>query len=164
MDVKIRLGTHCYKHAWHADLWHKRLPELREMNPDRLTQPANDAIVQFMEAMTAPEAPGETIEKLVGVYRVLIPHKVAAYTFHLNATSTITDAPTIRWLRFILEDEMDDWRDGEMMLQSLIRTRDDVERAAARARELEALMVEAGGIAGAGSLGEPEPAAVGQGG
>ena len=37
LDVKMRLGTHCYKHAWHAELWHKRLPELREMNPDRLT-------------------------------------------------------------------------------------------------------------------------------
>src|SRR5204862_6801772 len=79
MDVKIRLGTHCYKHAWHSELWHKRLPELREMNPDRLTQPANDAIVKFMEAVTEPEAPELTIEKRVGVYRVLIPHKVAAY-------------------------------------------------------------------------------------
>ena len=38
LDVKMRLGTHCYKHAWHAELWHKRLPELREMNPDRLTR------------------------------------------------------------------------------------------------------------------------------
>jgi hypothetical protein len=113
--------------------------------------------------VTAPEAPGETIEKLVGVYRVLIPHKVAAYTFHLNATSTITDAPTIRWLKFILEDEMEDWRDGEMMLQSLIRSRGDVERAATRARELEALMVEAGGIAGPGTLGEAEPGTDGQG-
>ena len=37
LDVKMRLGTHCYHHAWHAELWHKRLPELREMNPDRLT-------------------------------------------------------------------------------------------------------------------------------
>jgi hypothetical protein len=116
-------------------------------------------MVKFMDAMTAPEAPGETIEKLVGVYRVLIPHKIAAYTFHLNATSTITDAPTIRWLKFILEDEFDDWRDGEMMLQSLIRTTGEVDRAAARARELEALMVEAGGIAGPGTLGEPEAAA-----
>ena len=35
----------------------------------------------------------------------------------------------------------------------------DVDRAAARARELEALMVEAGGIAGPGTLGEPEAAA-----
>ena len=29
LDVKMRLGTHCYHHAWHAELWHKRLPELR---------------------------------------------------------------------------------------------------------------------------------------
>src|SRR5437016_6155666 len=84
--------------------------------------------------------------EVLGGYRVLIPHKIAAYTYHLNATSSITDAPTIRWLKFILIDEMDDWRDGEMMLQSLIRTPSEVERAAARARELEALMVEAGGI------------------
>ena len=158
MDVKIRLGTHCYKHAWHAELWHKRLPELREMNPDRLAQPANDALVAFMDAVTEPEAPELTIEKLVGVYRVLIPHKVAAYTYHLNATSTITDAPTIRSLKFILSDEMEDWTDGEMMLQSLIRTPADVDRAANRARRLEALIVEAGGIAGPGTLGEPEPA------
>ena len=44
--------------------------------------------------LTEPEAPELTIEKLVGVYRVLIPHKIAAYTYHLNNTSTITDAPT----------------------------------------------------------------------
>ena len=99
LDVKMRLGTHCYKHAWHAELWHKRLPELREMNPDRLTLPANDAMVRFVEAMTEPEAPELTIEKLVGVYRVLIPHFIAAYTYHLNDTSQITDAPTIRSLQ-----------------------------------------------------------------
>src|SRR5947208_14719898 len=57
LDVKIRLGTHCYKHAWHADPWHKRLSELREMNPYPLTAPANDEIVPFMEAATEPEAP-----------------------------------------------------------------------------------------------------------
>ena len=122
LDIKMRLGTHCYHHAWHSELWHKRLPELREMNPDRLCVPPNDAFVTFIDAVTEPEAPELTIEKLVGVYRVLIPHKIAAYTYHLNATSTITDAPTIRSLKFVLQDELDDWRDGEMMLQSLIAT------------------------------------------
>src|ERR1043165_7242317 len=43
-----------------------------------------------------PEAPHLTIEKLVGVFRVLIPHKIAAYTYHLNNASEITDAPTMR--------------------------------------------------------------------
>src|SRR5205085_506902 len=142
-DVKMRLGTHCYKHAWHSELWHKRLPELREMNPERLTRPANDDVVAFVEAVTEPEAPDQTIEKLVGVYRVLLPHKIGAYTYHLNATSRITDAPTIRSLGFILQDETDDWRNGEMMLQSLIRTADDAARAAAHQGRLEALVVAA---------------------
>jgi hypothetical protein len=153
LDVKMRLGTHTYKHAWHAELWHKRLPELREMNPERLTQPANDDVVAFFEAMTAPEAPGETIEKLVGVYRVLIPHKIAAYTYHLNNTSPITDAPTIRSLRHALDDEFEDWRDGEMLIQSLIETEEEVHRAAAHQSRLEAILVRAGGIAGPGSIG-----------
>lgn len=164
LDVKIRLGVHCYKHAWHAELWHKRLPELREMNPDRLTQPANDEVVAFMDAVTEPGAPDQTIEKLVGVYRVLIPHKIAAYTYHLNNTSTITDAPTIRSLRFALNDEIDDWRDGEMMLQSLIESAQEAERAAAHQGRLEGLVVAAGGIAGPGTIGDAyavAPAGVG---
>ena len=156
LDVKMRLGTHCYKHAWHAELWNKRLPELREMSPERLTVPANDEIVAFMDAMTEPEAPELTIEKLTGVYRVLIPRKIAAYTYHLNGTSPITDAPTIRSLKFILIDEVDDLRDGELLLQSLLRMPADVERAAAHQRRLEELMVAAGGIAGPGSIGDSD--------
>jgi hypothetical protein len=84
---------------------------------------------------------------------VLIPRKIAAYTFHLNATSRITDAPTMRSLKFILQDEFEDWREGEMLLQSLIDTPEEVERAASRQRELEELMLTAGGITGPGSIG-----------
>ncbi|MFA9565746.1 MAG: hypothetical protein ACERLM_13715 [Acidimicrobiales bacterium] len=153
LDVKMRLGTHCYHHAWHAELWHKRLPELREMNQDRLAVPPNPELEVFMDAMTEPEAPEHTIEKLVGVYRVLIPHKIAAYTYHLNNTSEITDAPTIRSLKFSLQDEFEDWRDGEMLIQSLLRDDDDVDRAAAHATRLEKLMLAAGGVAGPDSIG-----------
>lgn len=153
LDVKMVLGRHTYHHAWHSELWHKRLPELREMNPDRLTQPANDQFVEFVSAITEPEAPELTIEKLVGVYRVLIPRFIGVYTYHLNGTSTITDAPTIRSLKFILQDEFDDWRDGEMLLQALIDSPEKVERAARRQQELETLYLASGGIAGPGSLG-----------
>jgi hypothetical protein len=153
LDVKMRLGTHCYHHAWHSELWHKRLPELREMNPDRLAVAPNEHLEAFVEALAEPEDPGQTIEKLVGVYRVLIPHKIAAYTYHLNNTSPITDAPTIRSLGFALGDEMEDWRNGEMLLQSLIETEEEVSRAAEHQRRLEALMLRAGGIAGPGSIG-----------
>jgi hypothetical protein len=71
----------------------------------------------------------------------------------MNNTSEITDAPTIRTLKLALIDEFDDWRDGEMMLQSLIETPDEVDRAATHQARLEKLMVAAGGIAGPGSIG-----------
>ncbi|MBA2279677.1 MAG: hypothetical protein H0W25_00345 [Acidimicrobiia bacterium] len=155
LDVKLRLGTHCYHHAWHAELFHKRLPELREMNPDRLTVPPNPEIEAFVAALTEPEARDQTIEKLVGVYRVLIPAKIAAYTYHRNNTSTVTDAPTIRSLNFALHDEFDDWRDGEMMLQSLIDSPEEIRRAADHQVRLQELLLAAGGIAGPGTLGDP---------
>jgi hypothetical protein len=154
LDVKLVLGRHTYHHAWHAELWHKRLPELREMNQERLNHPPNDEYVAFMDAVREPEGPDETIEKLVGVYRVLLPRLIGAYTYHLNGTSTITDAPTIRSLKFALQDDFEDWRDGEMLLQSLIDTPAKAERAAARFAELEKLYLASGGVAGPGSLGE----------
>jgi hypothetical protein len=153
LDVKMAFGRQCYKHAWHADLWNKRLPELREMNTDRLTEPANEQVVAFIDGMTEPEAKDLTLEKLVGVYRVLIPHKIAAYTYHLNGTSNITDAPTIRSLKFILQDEFEDWREGEMLIQSLLDTDDEIDRATAHQARLEKLMVAAGGICGPGTIG-----------
>ncbi len=153
LDVKMVLGRHCYQHAWHAELWTKRLPELREMNVDRMTMPANDEMVTFMNAVTEPEAPDLTIEKLVGVYRVLIPRTIAAYTYHMNGTSTITDSPTIRSLNFALQDEFDNWREGEMLIQSLLDSPEKVERAIRRQGELERLITAAGGIAGPDSIG-----------
>jgi hypothetical protein len=85
---------------------------------------------------------------------VLIPAKIAAYTYHRNNTSTITDAPTIRSLEFALKDEFEDWRDGEMILQSLIETPEEIERAAAHQVKLQKLMLAAGGITGPGSIGD----------
>ena len=76
------------------------------------------------------------------------------YTYHLNGTSRITDAPTIRSLKFILQDEFEDWRDGEMLLQSLIDTPD--EGRAGRPPipgAWRSSYVASGGIAGPGSLG-----------
>ena len=155
LDVKLRLGTHCYHHAWHAELFDKRLPELREMKTERLTVPANDEIATFVEAMTAPEDAHMTIEKLVGVYRVLIPHTIAAYTYHRNATSEITDMPTVRILDFILQDEFNDWREGEMLIQSMLESDEEVDRAMTHQAKLEKLMLAAGGIACPGSIGDP---------
>ncbi len=157
LEVKYRLGLHCYQHAFHADLWGKRLPELREMNPQRLTAPPNDEMMAFIEALAvageAEPAVGQTIERMVGLYRVLLPHLIATYTFHLNNTATVSDAPTVRALELCLRDEMEQWREGELLLQSLLDSPELLGRAADHQRELAVLLLDAGGVAGPGSAG-----------
>jgi len=147
-EVTLLLGTHCHHHAWHAQMWRDRLPDLAELDPDRLTAPANPAVARFVTALAEPAPLRSTVEQLVGVYRVLLPRLVAAYSVHADATSPVTDAPTARILRLVLADDHDQWRDGELLLQSLIASPDDARRAADRHAELESIMVEAGGVTG----------------
>jgi hypothetical protein len=148
LDAKVLLATHGHHHAWHAELWRRRLPELRDLPVDRVVVPAKGELRAFVDAMAEPAAPELTIEKLVGVYRVLVPALVAAYTFHLNHTSSVADGPMLRSLRFVLQDEIDDWREGEVVIQVLMSNDTVIERAAAHESRLRKLLRAAGGIAG----------------
>jgi len=155
LEVKLTLGAQCAHHAWHAGLWLERLPATAGLTVEGLSVPATGAVAELVDAVGRPVDPGLTIEKLVGVYRVLLPRMIAAYSFHLDHTSVVADAPVMRSLRFALGDELEDWRAGEALLQSLIGSDGDARRAASRQAELEVLAVRAGGIAGPGSIGPP---------
>lgn len=151
-DVRFKLGEHCAHHAFHAELWHKQLVQLEESNSEKLVVPAGPEVEALFVAIGDPVDPSSTVEKLVGLYRVLIPHLIAAYTFHLNTTSQIADAPTIRSLKFCLQDDQEEWREGEMILQSIVETGEQVERANHHQAELTKLLVAAGGVVGRGSI------------
>ncbi len=153
LEVKLRLGPHSFHHAWHAELWDELLPQLRGVDREALTAPPNDTMAQFVEALSSARGRGQTIERMVGVYRVLIPHKIAAYTHHLDRALPVTDGPALRSLRLVLQDEREDVREGELLLQSLLRGEEDVQRAAAHEGWLAGLLMTAGGIAGPGTLG-----------
>jgi hypothetical protein len=148
--VKVALATHSRQHGWHAELWHDLLPVIGETGVDAFVTPPGRALAAFVEVVAAPEASENTIEKLVGAYRVLVPRLVGAYRQHLDLTSPISDGPTIRALRLVLSDERDHWREGEALLQAQLRTNRDVDRASSHQRELEGLLVTAGGITGTG--------------
>jgi hypothetical protein len=162
LDVKLRLADHASQHGWHSELWLDRLPRLAGVDRDQLTAPGRDELAEFIEAVGDPEEPGRTIEKLVGVYRVVVPRLVVAYTSHLRLASPLSDGPTIRCLQLILRDELDHWTEGERLLQSLLDDGADAGRAAAHQARLEGLLIGAGGIGvpsgkpfGAAGLAEP---------
>jgi len=146
--VKAALATHSRQHGWHAEVWHDLLPVIGETGVDSYIAPASPALVPFVEALAAPEAADLTIEKLVGAYRVLLPHTAVTYSDHLDCASPISDGPAIRALRLVLSDQLDHWQEGEALLQAQLRSEADVERAASHQLRLERLLVAADGIAG----------------
>jgi hypothetical protein len=150
-EVRAWLSTRSYRHAWHAELWERCLPELRGIDVEALTAPANAGMERFVASLTGAEGNGQTIERLVGIYRVLIPYLVSAYRYHLDLASPVTDGPTMRALELVLRDELEDWRDGELLVQWLVGTEGELRRASACQARLEAELRLAGGVAGPGS-------------
>lgn len=153
LEVKHRFGVHCYHHSFHAELWYRRLPELRAMDPERFTGSPNEAMTDFVNLLGGLAAPELTIERLVGLYRVVLPHLITVYTFHRNHAATITDGPTIRALDLCLADDLREWQEGEMLLQHVLSTPSALERAAAHQVALTELLLDGGGVCGPGSAG-----------
>jgi hypothetical protein len=110
-------------------------------------------VASFLDAIASPKGDGETIEFLTGVYRVLIPRMITAYTYYQRAIGTEDSDADWRWLDMILKDHFDAIRDGELSLQSILSGDADVERSANRKAELESQMAKTGGIVGPDSLG-----------
>ncbi len=144
-EVKIALATQASHHGWHAALWGERLPTLHDVDAERWVGPASAGVEQAVEVLAGATG---TIERLAGVHRALLPRLAAAHASHLETASPVSDGPTIRTLRLVLRDEVDDQQAGERLLQRLLRTRADVERAVAHQASVECLLADAGGLLG----------------
>lgn len=143
-EAKMAFATQAAHHGWHATLWDERLPTLHGVEPASWIAPAPGA----EPAVAALAQTTGTIERLAVVHRVVLPRLVAAHVSHLDTASPVSDGPTIRTLRLVLQDEREDREAGERLLQQLLASRADVERAAAAQVAVEALLAEAGPLLG----------------
>jgi hypothetical protein len=148
LSAKLLLGRHVWDNAQHADAWGRRLPELRAHAHE--SEPANDAFVAFMDAIEAPEAPGETVERLAGVYRVLKPHLLAVYAKHLESANPIYEPPTCRILARCIEDERRHIGAGETIIRHLAESSVAGARAEAWKAKLTGMLEAARGVTGQG--------------
>jgi hypothetical protein len=146
LSAKLLFGRHVWDNAQHADAWGKRLPELRAAA--QVSEPASAGLVAFMDALEEAEAPGETIERLVAVYRVLKPHLLATYEAHLARANAVYEPPTCRILARAIEDERRHITAGETVLRHLLRSPELERRAHAREVRLWTLLHASGGVTG----------------
>jgi hypothetical protein len=149
LPVKTGLGKIIYQDSVHADWLGKRLPELRAGRSLRnASLPGNDGFAALVQEIAAPEAPEQTIEKLVGLFRVLKPHLIDVYERNCRETDPIADAPTIELLQDIVAKEREHVAWAEQVLERLCNS--DEKRARARAREqaVRQLLEKCGGVCG----------------
>ena len=116
LEAKAVLAAQSYHHAWHAELWHGLLPSVPHLHGPDLVVPSGPATAAQIDSLAAATG---TVERLAGLYEVVLPALMAAYRDHLGRTTPVTDAPTIRALRLVLADSEDDARTGERLLRSL---------------------------------------------
>ena len=148
VPVKLLFGRHVWDCAQHADLWGRRLPELRA--PAQQSEPANDRVVAFMDLLESREAPGASAERVTGVYRVLKPHLIAVYRRHLDDANGIYEPPTRRILQRCVDEESRHVAAGALVAGRLGASASWRARAADWEQRLVAALGEAGGITGAG--------------
>jgi hypothetical protein len=162
LPAKLLFGRHVWDCAQHADLWGKRLPELRAAAQQ--SEPANERIVAFMELLESRETPGATPERVAGVYRVLKPHLAAVYARHLADANAIYEPPTRRILQRCLDEERRHVAAGALVLARLGQAPEWRRRADDWEHRLLAALDAAGGVTGAGPVErdftEPPAAAV----
>jgi hypothetical protein len=156
VSAKLLMGRHVWDSAQHADILGRRLPELRARAQE--SEPANERVVAFMDALESPETPERSVERLVGVYRVLKPHLLASYERHVASANAVYEPPTRRILARCAEDERRHIAAGERVLAHLLKTPEARARAAAWEARLETLLRDAGGVTGEG-LPEARPRA-----
>jgi hypothetical protein len=157
LSAKLLMGRHVWDNAQHADLLGRRLPELRTHAQE--SEPGSEGVVAFMDALESPETPDRTVERLVGVYRVLKPHLLACYERQLAGANGVYEPPTRRILARCAEDERRHIAGGERVLAHLLRTPEARARAEAWQARLEGLLTAAGGITGEGMPAPSPPVA-----
>lgn len=147
VPVKLLFGRHVWDCAQHADVWGKRLPELRA--PAQQSEPANDRVVALMDMIESRETPAATPERVTGVYRVLKPHLAAIYARHLDDANGIYEPPTRRILQRCLDEERRHVTAGAVIIERFAVDDGWRQRAAEWEQRLLAALGAAGGVNGA---------------
>lgn len=159
IPVKLEMARQVYEDALHTDALGKRLAELRSQA--QVSRPPNDSFVTFVNNIEDKEQWEDTIERMVGIYRVLKPHMVSHYSAHVAAANPIYEPPTLRILAHLVDDEKRHIERGSVLLRELLDSAEKHRRATSWQAHLEELLASAGGVTGPADA-EEEPRRLGR--
>ena len=134
--AKLALDRHSGHSAWRAGQWEERLPVLAGVDRQGLVEAPDEGWRRCCAQLAELD---DTVARLVGLYRVVLPRLAVRYRAHLAASSPSTDAPTRRTLRMALADLSADRDEGDDVVFSVLEVRPAIETAAAVVAQLESV-------------------------
>jgi hypothetical protein len=146
LPAKLLLGRHVWECAQHADAWGRRLPELRASAQQ--SEAPNPAGIEFFDLLESVDAPGQSLERLTGVYRILKPHLASVYAAHLARANPVYEPPTRRILERCLGEERRHVAAGVAVLARLAPREAGEHRARDWGDRLAQALRRAGGVTG----------------
>lgn len=104
-------AAHCAHFAWHAELWAERLPSQPSTSLDAsiAAQPTvpgepcrfDESIIHSVDTLAVAT---DTIERLVGVYQLVLPRLLATFESLRSDVDSRIDGPTSRVLDLVTRD------------------------------------------------------------
>ncbi len=145
-EVKGAISLHLWQDAEHSSWFRRRITEMRTP-PHHLDKVPDEALEEFVREVGGAT---NTIEFLVGIYRVLKPALREAYREHLRDAHPIADHPTRRLVQLALLEEEQHIAWGEQAIAAVL-TRAEPGSAARWETHLRAYLAAAGDINGEAS-------------
>jgi hypothetical protein len=99
LEAKVLFGRHVWVFAQHADQLGRRTGELRAP-----AQYSHAPTPQYLQALQALPAAESTLERVAGIYDVVLPDLERRYRAHMAAVDPIDDEPSVRIIERILAD------------------------------------------------------------
>ncbi|SFT24950.1 hypothetical protein [Paenibacillus sp. BC26] len=143
-EVKCAFGYHLWLDAEHSAAIRKRVSEMREP-PLHLDQDPDEQLRIWLDEAIRAE---NTVELLTGIYRVIRPEIAKALSQYIANMNKMTEHPTYRLLRGMLQDEEEMIVWGEAALTALIDSPEQAGIAADWEAHLRAFLLAAGGVSG----------------
>jgi hypothetical protein len=132
------------QHAWHASLFTECLPKVPALAASSLAESPAAPAPSTAEVLDRLAVVGDSVERMAGLARVVLPRLVTGYRRHLATARSMSDAPVVRALRLVVRDEVEALVETEEALEALMAGRGSPSAALARAADLEEPLAGAG--------------------
>lgn len=146
--VAVFFGEMARRHAWHAELFFDRLPELASVDAEQLVAPPGPASAALFQSIS--EGTGESgsdqgptaLARLVAAHRVVLPLLVGEYQAARSTVSVVAEPSLGRALDLVLRDDQEEWARAQPLLQTLLCDAEAARSAADEQLRLELLVVD----------------------